>query len=776
MVSLHADVRDSILYLIDHNAEYSNDYIDDRMETLSNALFNELNADEIGTFCDIMIPKAKSVKSIKARMHLLEINCAYLNNSSQFDKAEDCGLSVVALGEKNQNHSITVSGLEDLNFIYNHQGRYREQIKVLDKAIALRQTHQLEPSEDLAYDLMWKAEAYSYIGKFDSAYINMDLTTTLIPPDNDMLKCNIYERYSRIALEQGNYNESMKYAQMALDIAREAGLKIRIQTNLMYLGYSSFYLGQYAEAISHEKEALALYEGTRDANTASVYSRLGKVYNANGEYSTALEYLNKSMDIYEEIDYDIGKAKVNVGLSKSYLGLQDKKKARASTSQAITTFTINDDKLNLASAYMAQALIETQYGLCELALGYQKSALDILTESQKLAALGRAKLEESQILSQCNLIADAYNSAEKAIELSTISGDVLTTMNANLKLAEIAEKESQFQQALQYRSEYHKIYQRISNQSNQRALAQEKVRFNVERAEEKQLLSELKNESLLQKNRILQIAGISFLSLIGFLAYFLYKRQKYTQILKSKNIHITQQKNELQELSVTKDKFFSIIAHDLRSPLVAFQGIGKQIKYYSKHGEKEKLIELSGHIEDLSLRLNTLLDNLLNWSLVKTGQISYKPHQLNVKDEIEEALEIFTPLAMEKKIDLTPHIEQSETTIHADVRAVQTILRNIYSNAIKFTQEGGCVKTEISEEKNRINIKITDNGVGMSEAQLKVLFQINKSTTEGTKGEKGSGLGAMLTQELITMNQGELKVSSTIGKGTVVNIYLPKAV
>jgi len=147
-----------------------------------------------------------------------------------------------------------------------------------------------------------------------------------------------------------------------------------------------------------------------------------------------------------------------------------------------------------------------------------------------------------------------------------------------------------------------------------------------------------------------------------------------------------------------------------------------------------------------------------------------------VKDEIEEALEIFTPLAMEKKIDLTPHIEQSETTIHADVRAVQTILRNIYSNAIKFTQEGGCVKTEISEEKNRINIKITDNGVGMSEAQLKVLFQINKSTTEGTKGEKGSGLGAMLTQELITMNQGELKVSSTIGKGTVVNIYLPKAV
>lgn len=120
-------------------------------------------------------------------------------------------------------------------------------------------------------------------------------------------------------------------------------------------------------------------------------------------------------------------------------------------------------------------------------------------------------------------------------------------------------------------------------------------------------------------------------------------------------------------------------------------------------------------------------------------------------------------------------LDKHKSVIHADVRALQTILRNMYSNAIKFTPQGGEVSLEIIDQKNQVQIKVSDTGVGMNAEQLLHLFNINKENTLGTKGEKGSGLGAILTYELIKMNKGDIKVSSTPGEGTIVDIYLPKA-
>ncbi len=775
ILSTRADVRDSIHYFIVHQNKYSDEELSLRMEALANSLFNTYSPDEIGAFCETLAPKIPSVKSLFAKMHLMEIQCAYLNNSAQFDKAEQCGLDVVAMGEKHNLPKMIASGLEDLHFIYNHQARYQDQIDVLDRAIKIRQTHRIEPTEDLAYDMMWKAEAYSYMGAFDSAYVSIDRAASIIPAENPEMLANIYERYSRIALEQGNYSESMRYSQMSLDIARPLNMQTRIETNLMYQGYSSFYLGQYEEAIRYEKEALDMYQGSRDANTASVYHRLGKIYNATGDYLTAIDFLQQAMDIYKEVDYDIGKARVNVELSQSYLGQQKLDLARQTINQSIEVFTSVGDQVKLARAQRVYALIELQAGYCDLALNYQKDAIDILQESKKIAALGQAKVEMSRILLQCQQSSTAYEKAQQALQLSTQSKDVLTMMNANLALSQIAENESQHAAALRFQSEYHRLYQKISTASNQRAMAQEKARFDVQRAEEQQQMAELKNESLQQKNRFLQTGGLAALFLTGLLTYFLYQRHRYNQTLQTKNQYITAQKDELQALNATKDKFFSIIAHDLRSPLVAFQGIGKQIKYYSQRDDAAKLEELCHHIEDLSMRLNTLLDNLLNWSLVSTGQIPHRPRKLDIEAEIEEVIDIFHPLAKAKSINLSYQIQKSEMVIYADVRAVQTILRNIYSNAIKFTPEGGSVKTAIQEENDEILIKVQDTGIGMNQSQLDNLFIINKQTTTGTNGEKGTGLGTLLSQELIHMNQGKLLINSTLGQGTIVHIFLPKA-
>ena len=644
----YADSRDSIYFYIDNEQHFTDEYFGDKILDLTNQLFNELSNEEIGAFYQELSPKINEVKNLIARVYLIGINCAYLNNASQFALAEQCCLSEIELGKENNRKDIIVIGLEDLHYVYNHQAKYEEQINALNKAIQLRKNFQIGDSTNIAYDFLWKAEAFSFTGSFDSAYLNIDLASTFAPADNNQLRCNIFERRARVALEQGNYSESMTFAQLALDVAREENLKIRTETNLMYLGYNSFYLGQYEEAISYENEALEMYGGERNSNTASVYNRLGKIYNATKDYETALDFLQKAKSIYEEVDYDVGIARSNLEISKSHLGFKDLVAAEEAINQSFSVFQSKEDLISLSKVYRQLAQIKNLQQKCELALSDQSKAIGILTQSKKMAALGRAKLELSDILLQCSSSTESYLHAKEALDLATKTNDIRTIMNANLALAEIAKQQSRYQEAFEYKDRYHLHYEYLTNNSNLRALAREKSRFQVVREEEKRMLSELKNESLLQKNRTLQLSGALIFALALLLAYFLYRRHKFNQLLQLKNDHITKQKNELEELNHTKDKFFSIIAHDLRSPLVAFQGVGKQIRHYTKREDITKLNTISTQIEELSLRLNNLLDNLLNWSLVNTGKIPYAPQNIVLQDQVKEVIDIFALLAKKK--------------------------------------------------------------------------------------------------------------------------------
>jgi len=231
---------------------------------------------------------------------------------------------------------------------------------------------------------------------------------------------------------------------------------------------------------------------------------------------------------------------------------------------------------------------------------------------------------------------------------------------------------------------------------------------------------------------------------------------------------------ELKDLNASKDKFFSIIAHDLRNPVSALIGYSNiMVDSYFDMDDEEK-IELSNSIKQISNNVSTLLESLLEWSRFEMGRIEYNPELYLLADSINNVMNLLLPSAKKKEISVEV-VSDKSYEVYADKNMVETILRNLVTNSIKFTNKDGLITLSTEVGEDHIIITVGDNGRGMSEEQIKNLFKLEscKSTT-GTNEEKGSGLGLMLCKELIEKNHGKFWVNSELGKGSNFYFSLPK--
>ena len=244
------------------------------------------------------------------------------------------------------------------------------------------------------------------------------------------------------------------------------------------------------------------------------------------------------------------------------------------------------------------------------------------------------------------------------------------------------------------------------------------------------------------------------------------ERKKAEQLLKERE-------SQLRELVTTKDKLFSIIAHDLRSPFNGLLTFSELLIHNPKDlddAEAESYLEI---INSLSKNTLDLLDNLLNWAKAQTGQLIYKPETTNLSVIVREILEISKSIAKIKNISLN-YTQNSDIEVFADVNMLKTILRNLISNAIKFTHANGEIAIYALQNQNNIEITVSDNGVGMSEETLNKLFSIDRNVAKlGTADEKGSGLGLILCKEFIEKHGGEIWIESEPGKGSAFKFTLP---
>lgn len=264
---------------------------------------------------------------------------------------------------------------------------------------------------------------------------------------------------------------------------------------------------------------------------------------------------------------------------------------------------------------------------------------------------------------------------------------------------------------------------------------------------------------------------------IGSIGYLLILKEADEQKIAERNARIEADNIKLQGLLTKKDKFFSIIAHDLKSPIGALIQLGYILQKTHTNipvKDREKIIET---ISDSAKKTYNLLENLLLWSRTETGRLVPHPSRLNLRELMEETLELLKHNAEQKKISVAHKIEDT-ATVFADRNMISTVFRNIVSNAIKYVHQGGNISITSAidtADKNAV-ISICDDGVGIDPKVIKKLFELdNNYSTKGTKNESGTGLGLKLCKEFVFKNGGTIKVYSEIGGGSTFQITLPLA-
>lgn len=245
-----------------------------------------------------------------------------------------------------------------------------------------------------------------------------------------------------------------------------------------------------------------------------------------------------------------------------------------------------------------------------------------------------------------------------------------------------------------------------------------------------------------------------------------------TIIEQQKILH--QQNIELKESNITKDKFFSIIAHDLKNPVSAFMGVSNFLSQTFHELSNEELKEFLDDVNNSAKQLYELLENLLMWSRCERGLIQYQPAVYELQQFITSNINLLKINADNKNISINYDLDK-EYKVYADANMLNTIIRNLCTNAIKFTHEGGTINIICREDDNNFcRISVSDNGVGIPRENLEKLFSLQNSvSTTGTKQESGTGLGLILCREFVERHNGRIWVESTVNVGTTFHFTIP---
>ncbi len=298
-----------------------------------------------------------------------------------------------------------------------------------------------------------------------------------------------------------------------------------------------------------------------------------------------------------------------------------------------------------------------------------------------------------------------------------------------------------------------------------------------------------KIQELLHKNGQVDDYEIKVKSLSGKIYWVVFSARKFyyngkITLLNSQH-NITERKateealqiseNKLRMLNATKDKFFSIIAHDLRGHIGSLSSL---LDFLTENKSNVTDIQLAQYLILLKNSAKTtygLLDNLLTWARSQRGEIQYKPLKTNLYQLINSNIELFSPQAEKKKISFVKNVA-TELFFYFDYDMINTVLRNLINNAVKYTGENGVITVSVFERNDSVEVRIKDTGIGISEKTVKKLFKIDEKTVsiEGTKGEIGSGLGLILCKEFIEKHSGEIWAESKIDAGSEFVFVLPK--
>lgn len=655
------------------------------------------------------------------------------------------------------------------------------------------------------------------------AQTNVDSLINLINKSSDKEKLSLLIKVGYY-LGSDNPNEAVKYLDQAIALSEKLELKAYKADALFNKGVALWHLGKIQESESLYNQAKLIYEELKDTlSLIKLFNSEAINYSMRGRSDIALETFFKSLDYAKKIDYrptifntlfNIGivfdnrgeldkamenylealqfvdeqgaKALVENYIAEIYLTKKDFKKAEEFLNRAIINAQSSGDINSLIWSYTNLGLLNFEKNKLQDSEKNFITALELSRKSDFKLEIIHTLTELGKFYFKTNKLKEAEKNLLEAFQLATEVNSVQDLTNTTNILKDVYAQLNNFKQAFEFLKLNKQYSDSLLTITQNEKILEIETKYAVKQKEKEAEL--LKNENELQK-KIIQtqkliaiVISVLGLILVILLALLIRSRRKILAaqrdlILKNEEIELSRKEiaaknKELEILNSTKDKFFSIIAHDLRNPIAGFVSISDILETdYDRISDHEKKSLLS-QMNNSSKNLIALLENLLTWARLSSNKIEIVRSKSTLSELVRSAVNPYEHWAKSKRVNLKVDIKDDKK-IETDPFIFQTVVGNLVNNAIKFSNSGDTVIISTVADNSRIKLSVKDNGVGIPEHRLKNIFGFdNKKTTKGTMNESGTGLGLVLVKELSDKMNWTIEVYSKpqMGSEFIVNI------
>lgn len=549
------------------------------------------------------------------------------------------------------------------------------------------------------------------------------------------------------------------------------------------MGISFRKLGEYNLAVKYHFESLKIFKEIQDSmGQAFTLHNIGNVYRLLNQYDIALEHLFESVKIKKVFNdlFQISFSLNSIGLVYEEKGMVDS--AEVYMKKALEIAITQDDNMNLGNIY-------SNLGNVAFKAKNYGEAKECLLKALKLYKNGIANYGIAQALSRLAAVYMKTNEFEKA--LNNLDAGFIEVQSLQAKdlekdyyflFSEYYKEMGNYKKSAEYLEKHIGIINDLSNENKIKQITQSEFIFHLgEKVRENELLRKSNEiyELKYSNQKIILLFSLAFLIItFVFIIVLLHRNRKikYINLMLSKREQTLNKLNsDLEELNSTQKKFFSIIAHDLRNPFNFLILSSSMILEKYGHLKEEEKLELLNGIETVSKESYTLLSNLLEWSKLQTGRFKANKTDFSLKESTERNIALLCSLAKQKDIKITDTLNDS-IKVYADRQMVDTVLRNLISNSIKFSQKGDVITISATENESEITVCVEDEGIGMDDETLKNLFNLAiQQNRAGTSNESGSGIGLLICKELVEENNSRIWAESKINSGTKFFFTLDKS-
>ncbi|RZK39021.1 MAG: tetratricopeptide repeat protein [Pedobacter sp.] len=599
---------------------------------------------------------------------------------------------------------------------------------------------------------------------------------------------------------RGHADSALHYFNLGHAVAKESNYELGVGRALSNIGYAYDRLDRKKEAVKKYEEALKIFRKfgvTRNINQC--ITNLGSIYFDLGEYKIADGYFRKVLENVKETPSD------QMGLSNALFSLGNSNRKLKNINQALTYYREGlaiDEKLGNLNGI---ALKNWGIGICLGLNNLHKRSLEHFDIALKYNRQLKNAYQECAVLKS---FADTYyhlkdyKTAEEYAGLALIKAKEVKSPTVVAEaldlLVDIHRAQKEYDEASKFQKDFINIHDTIDNVS--------KVKKDVIINDLNRVNSDNKNLEIDKRKNTEKIAeyasiisAISILLVVLAIVSVLYYRRNLEK--KSANVLLQQQKQEiadineelsalneelttqmdiistqnveLEKLNQVKNKFFSIVSHDLRSPMNSLKMLFELFREGNLN--KEELNKLTIRLEDTIQTTANFLDNLLEWSKNQLDGMTVNPTKVDVREIISDNIKLVDSQINFKSIRVENNIDQ-DTVVFADPDMINIVVRNLLSNAIKFCKEGDSISFDAKTAGDNVVISIRDTGPGINDNDKKNLFNLTHTVSSGTAGEKGYHIGLILCRDMVIQNQGSIELESKVGEGTVFYITLPKTV